>query len=93
MPGLSCGTRGLQSRLPHAGSLVAARKLLVATCEIEFPDQGSNSGPLHWEHRVNHWTTREAPHQFILNQDLGQLSEITIFIYYSLILAISCSLY
>ena len=29
----------------HLGSLVAA-------CGIYFPNQGSNPGPLHWEHRV-----------------------------------------
>ena len=38
--------------LQHAGSLVVACKLLVAACGIQFPDQGSNLGPLHWEHRV-----------------------------------------
>ena len=26
--------------------------ILVAVCGIQFPDQGSNPGPLHWEHRV-----------------------------------------
>ena len=25
-----------------------------------FPDQGLNPCPLHWEHRVNHWTTKEV---------------------------------
>ena len=25
---------------------------LVAPCGIQFPDQGSNLGPLHWEHGV-----------------------------------------
>ena len=44
-PGLSCGTRDIQSWLWHAGSLLIA-------CGIWFPDQGSNLGPLHWEHRV-----------------------------------------
>ena len=55
---------GLQS----AGSVVVARGLgsfcyrvvlqcavcglLVVACGIQFPDQGSNLGPLHWEHRV-----------------------------------------
>ena len=39
-------------KLRHTGSLVAACKLLVAACGIEFPDQGSNPGPLHWEHGV-----------------------------------------
>ena len=24
--------------------------LLIAACGIQFPDQGSNLGPLHWEH-------------------------------------------
>ena len=42
-PGLSCGIQDLQ--LWHAGSIVAA-------CTIQFPDQGSNPGPLHWECRV-----------------------------------------
>ena len=32
--------------------LVLCRTLLVATCEIQFPDQGSNPGPRHWEHRA-----------------------------------------
>ena len=35
-----------------AGCLVAAFKLLVEVCGIQFTDQGSNLGPLHWEHRV-----------------------------------------
>ena len=33
----------------HAGSLVSAFELLVAVCELQFPDWGSNLGPLHWE--------------------------------------------
>ena len=41
--GLSCRMQGL---------LVAAFELLVATCGIQFPDQGSNRGRLHWELRV-----------------------------------------
>ena len=36
----------------HSGSLVAACKLLVIARGIWFPDQGSNLGPLHWEHGV-----------------------------------------
>ena len=31
------------------GSLLVACELLSAACGIEFPDQGSNLGPLHWE--------------------------------------------
>ena len=27
-------------------------QLLSAECGIQFPDQGSNPGPLHWEHKV-----------------------------------------
>ena len=27
-------------------------QVLVVACGIQFPDQGSNLGPLHWEHRV-----------------------------------------
>ena len=33
--------------------LVAACRILVVACEIWFPDQGSNPGPLHWEHGVS----------------------------------------
>ena len=33
-------------------SLVVACKLLVVVCRIYLPDQGSNPGPLHWEHEV-----------------------------------------
>ena len=48
----------------HAGSL-------VATCGIQFPDQGLNPGPLLWERGVlAHWTTREVP-QIILYLVLG----------------------
>ena len=36
-----------RSKLWHEGSLVATCELLVVTCEIQFPDQGSNF--LHWE--------------------------------------------
>ena len=43
--GLGCGTQDFQSSLWSAGSLVSA-------CGIWLPDQGSNLGPLHWEHRV-----------------------------------------
>ena len=31
---------------------VAACKLSVAACGIQIPNQGSNSDPLNWEHRV-----------------------------------------
>lgn len=34
---------------------------LVAVCRILFPDQGPNQGPLHWEHSLGPWTTREVP--------------------------------
>ena len=44
------GSTGPQ--LWYTGSLVAACKLLVAAFRIQFPGQGSNPGPLHWEHGV-----------------------------------------
>ena len=47
--GLSCSTGDLQSSLQHVRSLVAACELLVAACGIQFPNQGSNLSPLHWE--------------------------------------------
>ena len=34
--------------------------VLAVACGIQFPDQGMNSGPLHQEHSLNHWTTREV---------------------------------
>ena len=49
---LSCGMWYFQSLLQRVGSLVVACGLLVAACEIQFPDQGSSLGPLHWEFRV-----------------------------------------
>ena len=36
---------GAWSQLQYVGSLVAA-------CRIQFPDQGWNPGPLHWQHGV-----------------------------------------
>ena len=50
--GLSRGMGDLQSSLQHQSSLVVAYKLLVVACGNWFPHQGSNPGPLHWEHRV-----------------------------------------
>ena len=52
MPGLHCGTRGLQSLLWRAGCFVAAGEILVAACGTYFPDQGSNPCPVDWELRV-----------------------------------------
>ena len=52
VPDLTCGIWDLQSSLHHAVSLVLACKLLVVACRIQFPDQGLNSGPQHWEHGV-----------------------------------------
>ena len=45
VPGLSCRTQDLRSSLWHTRSLLAARG-------IQFPDQGSNLDPLHWERGV-----------------------------------------
>ena len=42
-----------RSQLQHEGSfLVGSCKLFVEACKIQFPDQVSNLGPLHWEHGV-----------------------------------------
>ena len=52
VPALSCSTQGLPYLLRHVVSIVVAHELLVAACGIQFPDQGSNLGPLHWERWV-----------------------------------------
>ena len=39
--------------IDHAGSM----------CQIQFPDQGLNLGPLHWEHGV---LATEPPEKFFL---------------------------
>ena len=49
--GLSCGTQDLccgmwDPQLQHTDSQ------LWHACGIQFPNQGSNPGPLHWEHGV-----------------------------------------
>ena len=41
-----------KSQLQHTGSLIAAGELLVVASGIQFPNQGSNPGSLHQEHRV-----------------------------------------
>ena len=46
---------------PNPDFLQADILLIVAACGIQFPDQGSNLGPLHWEHSLNHWATKEVP--------------------------------
>ena len=43
------------------GIFVAAFKLLVVACGIQFPDQGSNPGLLHWKHGLLPMDTREIP--------------------------------
>ena len=44
-----CGTQDLRSLWCCAGSLVVVCKLSVAACGTQFPDQGVDLGPLHWE--------------------------------------------
>ena len=34
--------------------------VLDVACGIQFPDQGLNSSPPHWEHSLNHWIAREV---------------------------------
>ena len=55
VPGLSCGMQNLPSLLQH----------WISSCRIWFPDQGSNPGPLHWEHGV----LATGPSEKSLNQD------------------------
>ena len=38
--------------LATLGLSCGMQDLLVAACGIWFPDQGSNLGPLHWEHGI-----------------------------------------
>ena len=38
--------------LAALGFSCGMQDILVEACGIQFPDQGSNPGPLHWEHRV-----------------------------------------
>ena len=38
---------------------------IYAVCGIYFPDQGANSGHLHWEHSLSHWTTGEVTPSFL----------------------------
>ena len=40
------------SQLWFSESLIETYTLLVVACGTQFPDQGSNPGPLHWEHGV-----------------------------------------
>ena len=50
--GLSCSTQDPRTSLWHVVSLAEACKHLAVACGIEFPDQGSNPGPLPWEHGI-----------------------------------------
>ena len=52
------------SQLHHAGALIVHAESLVVACGIQFPNQGSNLGPLHWELGVP-GATRDIPeHHF-----------------------------
>ena len=52
VPGLGCIIWDPHSLLEHVGPLVIAWELLVVVCGIYFPNQGSNSSLLHWEHGI-----------------------------------------
>lgn len=41
--------------------LVMAEGIFGCGTQDQFPDQRSNPGPLHWELKVSHWTTRDVP--------------------------------
>lgn len=40
---------------------IASFGLSVVVCRLQFPNQGLNSAPLHWELSLTHQTTREVP--------------------------------
>ena len=51
-------TDGFFTTVPHGKP-----KVLVAAYGIKFPDQGSNLGPLHWEHEI--LATRKVPDNLV----------------------------
>ena len=55
----SQGTQNSQNNLENEGNIISAiflnclfYQVLVVACGIKFPEQGSNLGPLHWEHGI-----------------------------------------
>ena len=56
--------------------LAAVCKLLVATRGLQFPDQGSNPGPLHWEHGVLA-TGQPVKSQGLVLNELGIITVVT----------------
>ena len=63
--GLHCGIRDVRFLLWQEGHLLAAFELLAEARGTQFPDQGSDPVPLHWEHRVSATRpTREVPVSF-----------------------------
>ena len=87
---LSCNTQQLLCSLQPVRSLViTCKQLLVAACEIQFPDQESNPSPLHWEHGVLATGLPGHPHLFIY----VMYSSLYPLIFYSfLVLLLSLSL-
>ena len=59
----------LQSSLLHAESFSVACELLVMACGIQLPDQGSNLGPLHWEHEILATGPSGKSHKLFLYDD------------------------
>ena len=51
--------------------------ILVAAFGIQFPNQGSNLGSLHWEQSLSHWTTREIPEWGLLDREEGGVASKT----------------
>ena len=47
--GLNCGTQDLHCGMRDLFFSYGMRDLLVVACGIQFPDQGWNLGPPHWE--------------------------------------------
>ena len=64
------------SWLQHAGSLVMVCQLLSAACGIQFPDQGLNLGPLHWELRVPATGPPERSPADIISTTTNKISNI-----------------
>ena len=44
---------------------------------IQFPDQGSNPGPLHWECSLSHWAAREVQRQSINSGCVSSISLVS----------------
>ena len=61
---LFVGCVGSQLQYVESSIFSVAREIFSCFMGIQFPDHGSNLGPLHWKLRdFSYWTTREVPSQ------------------------------